>query len=42
MASIIKRENYQYQVTIRRKDFPRQCTAFVSEQDAEDRAHLVE
>lgn len=42
MASIIKRGDYQYQVTIRRKGFPKQCKTFESEQDAKDWAHIIE
>lgn len=42
MASIIKRGEFQYQVTIRRKGFPRQCKTFEYLSDAEKWATVVE
>lgn len=42
MASIVRRGDYQYQVTIRRKGFPRQCKTFESEREARDWATVVE
>lgn len=42
MASIVKRGDYQYQVTIRRKGFPKQCKTFESEREAKDWAKVVE
>lgn len=42
MASIIKRGDYQYQVTVRRKGFPKQCKTFESEREAKDWAQVIE
>jgi len=42
MASIVKRGDYQYQVTIRRKGFPKQCKTFESRREAEAWAKVVE
>lgn len=42
MASIIKRGDHQYQVTIRRKGFPKQCKTFETERQAKDWAKVVE
>lgn len=42
MACIIKRGDYQYQVTVRRKGFPKQCKTFESEREAKDWAHVIE
>jgi integrase len=42
MASIVKRGDYQYQVTIRRKGYPKQCKTFESEREAKDWAKVIE
>lgn len=42
MASIFKRGDFQFQVIIRRKGFPRQCKTFESEREAQDWAKVVE
>lgn len=42
MASIIKRGEYQYQATVRRKGFPQQCKTFESERKARDWASVIE
>lgn len=42
MASIIKRGEYQYQATVRRKGFPKQCKTFESERKARDWASVIE
>jgi len=42
MASIVKRGDYQYQVTVRRKGFRNQYKTFESEQEAKDWAHIIE
>lgn len=42
MASIYKRGDFQFQVIIRRKGFPRQCKTFESEREASDWAKVVE
>lgn len=42
MASIIKRGDYQYQVTVRRKGYPKQCKTFESEREAKAWATVIE
>lgn len=42
MASIVKRGDFQYQVTVRRKGYPKQCKTFESERDAKDWASIIE
>jgi len=42
MASIFKRGDFQYQVIIRKKGFPKQCKTFESEREARDWATVVE
>lgn len=42
MASIIKRGEYQYQATVRRKGFPKRCKTFESERKARDWASVIE
>lgn len=42
MASIIRRGDYQYQATIRRKGFPKVVKTFESQREAEDWAKIVE
>jgi integrase len=42
MASIVKRGDYQFQATVRRKGYPRQCKTFESEKDAKDWAKVIE
>ena len=41
MASIVKRGDYQYQVTIRRKGFPKQCKTFESEKSPRRQSCLI-
>lgn len=42
MASIVKRGDYQFQATVRRKGYPRQCKTFESEKEAKDWAKVIE
>ena len=42
MASIIKRGDYQYQATVRRKGFSKQCKTFETERDAKNWAKVIE
>jgi len=42
MASIVKRGDYQYQVTVRRKGYPKQCKTFESEREAKAWASVIE
>lgn len=42
MASIVKRGEYQYQATVRRKGYPKQFKTFESEREARDWAKVIE
>ncbi len=42
MASTVKRGEYQYQATVRRKGYPKQFKTFESEREARDWAKVIE